>query len=397
MAGITGLGTTFNLPNYAGELIAITPADTPLLSAAGGVGGGKQTDSPGFEWQESDLREPDSRPRLEGADAPDPEARVRANVTNVVQIFHEAVATTYTKQAAVGQYATPGTAPYHSNSGEPNPVTNEHAWQVTQAIVQMARDVNYTFWHGRKHVPTSNAEPRRTGGLLEAATSTRVGTFVDGTTATDTITSATHGLDNGDRVVFTTIAATGLRYDRVYHVRDSATNTFKVAAAPGGTAITLGTGTVTFVEAVTPVTVDAINELLRSVFDHGGITETGFATLFVPSTQKVRITKAYATEYGKADPVAGVGRTIGGVSVEAIVTPFGTLNVAIERALAPDTVAVVSVEQLDPVFLSIPGKGVLFEEPLAKTGASDKTQIYGEIGLKWGNERAHGYIRGLAV
>ena len=35
MAGITGLGTTFNLPNYHGELFAVSPTDTPLLSEIG--------------------------------------------------------------------------------------------------------------------------------------------------------------------------------------------------------------------------------------------------------------------------------------------------------------------------------------------------------------------------
>ena len=49
------------------------------------------------------------------------------------------------------------------------------------------------------------------------------------------------------------------------------------------------------------------------------------------------------------------------------------------------------------MFLNIPGKGVLFEEELAKVGSSDRTQIYGEIGLKYGNEAAHGVIRGLAA
>ena len=91
MAGITGLGTTFNLPNYHGELIQLSPTDTPLLSLAGGIGGGKQTTSPAFEWQTEDLRDPESRPRLEGADAPTAESRVRANVENVVQIFHEEI------------------------------------------------------------------------------------------------------------------------------------------------------------------------------------------------------------------------------------------------------------------------------------------------------------------
>ena len=33
MPGITGMGTTFNLPNYHGQLFGLTPEDTPLLSA----------------------------------------------------------------------------------------------------------------------------------------------------------------------------------------------------------------------------------------------------------------------------------------------------------------------------------------------------------------------------
>ena len=28
MSGITGLGTTYNLPNYTGETISITPSET---------------------------------------------------------------------------------------------------------------------------------------------------------------------------------------------------------------------------------------------------------------------------------------------------------------------------------------------------------------------------------
>ena len=92
MAGITGLSTTFNLPNYHGELMALTPEETPLLSAAGGLnGGGKQATSTSFEWQDYDLRDPQIRTRLEGGDAPTAEARVRANHDNIVQIFHESV------------------------------------------------------------------------------------------------------------------------------------------------------------------------------------------------------------------------------------------------------------------------------------------------------------------
>ena len=403
MPGITGLGTTFNLPNYHGELFSLTPADTPLLSAAGGIGGGGQVDSTTFEWQTYDLRDAASRPRLEGAAAPTAEERVRANVSNVCQIFHEAVSTSYTKAAATGQYATVQAAPFQQNAGEPV-VINEHTWQVMNALKQIARDVNYVFWNGTKVVPTTNATARATQGLLGAMTSNaQVADSTNPLTAgasaaTDTIT-ATHNLVADDKVVFTDVgASTTIVPGRAYWVKSvSTTVSFKIAATKGGTAITVGTATVSFygMKAATLVTPDMIGGLLQSVFDNGGITEQGTATLFTSSGVKRSISKAYATAYSSTAGLMNDTRNVGGVSMDTIVTDFGTLNLTIDRQLPADALAVVSLEQVDPVFLSIPGKGVLFEEELAKTGASDNTQIYGEIGLKYGNQASHGVIRGL--
>lgn len=54
----------------------------------------------------------------------------------------------------------------------------------------------------------------------------------------DTITSATHGYADGSKVVFQSgYAPAGLTAGTTYFVRDSATNTFKVAATLGGSAI----------------------------------------------------------------------------------------------------------------------------------------------------------------
>jgi len=55
------------------------------------------------------------------------------------------------------------------------------------------------------------------------------------------------------------------------------------------------------------------------------------------------------------------------------------------------------VDDIDKEVSELKDKGVFFEEPLAKTGASERSQIYGEIGLKWGNERTHGVLEGLKV
>ena len=71
------------------------------------------------------------------------------------------------------------------------------------------------------------------------------------------------------------------------------------------------------------------------------------------------------------------------------------ISASLSRAL--DTIIVASLEDCAPAFLEIPGKGHFFAEPLAKTGASEKVQVYGEIGLRYGNEKKHGKLVDVAV
>ena len=40
---VSGLGTTWNLPNYAGELFTADTSKTPFLTMAGGLTGGMMT------------------------------------------------------------------------------------------------------------------------------------------------------------------------------------------------------------------------------------------------------------------------------------------------------------------------------------------------------------------
>ncbi|MGW6498554.1 SU10 major capsid protein [Nonomuraea angiospora] len=400
MAGITGLGTTFNLPNYTNELYALTPDDTPLLSAIGGLTGGGQTTSTEFEWQVFDLRDPSQRVKVEGATAPTAEERVRANVTNVVQIHQEKVAVSYTKQAATGQLASPQSAPFNHPGGGPNPIVSELDWQVQQALKSIALDVNWSFINGSYNKPTSNSTARQTKGLLAAITTNRIakGTTVTGaTTATDTVTSTAHGLVDGDKIVFTnTSTATGIVAGRAYFVDQQDVNSFKVSTSLGGTAITLGTATgLAYIKPwSTTLSGDHINDLLQMAYDNGGISEQTTATLLCNSIQKRAVTKAYASAYGQYTETS---RTVGGVNVTTVTTDFGVLNLMMDRHMPQDTLAVVSLEQLMPVFLNIPGKGVMFEEALAKTGAADEVQLYGEVGLKFGNERAHAVMNGLKL
>jgi hypothetical protein len=321
MAGIVELGTTFNLPNYIGELFAVTPTDTPFLSSIGGLTGGERTDHTLFQWQGFDLRDASTtRQRVEGANAPTGEARVRFNVTNVVEIHQEVVEISYTKQAASGQYHSTGSAhPGSVGISGVNPVTDEMSWQVQQHLVQIARDVEATFISGTFANPATNATARRTRGILEAITTNVV--------------------------------------------------------AAGGAALTK----------------QMVLDLLHSVWANGGISNTGTAALMCNGYQKMALTNIFITNSNYQQ----LSATIGGVAVDTIRTDFGTLNIMLNRHMPEDAIAVLSLEQCAPVFMEIPGKGFLFEEDLAKTGASERKQIYGEIGLKYGNEKTHGQISGL--
>ena len=317
MPGIVGQGTTYNLPNFVGELFAATPEDTPLLSAIGGLTGGESTGSTMFEWQGYDLRDAeDNRQRLEGANAPNGESRKRYNAFNVVEIHQEAVELSYTKQGATRQrnvdgmpVVQVGTTILHAD---------EMAWQIQQQLKQVSRDVEKTFITGTYNSPTDNTQPRRTRGLLEAIT-TNVKT------------------------------------------------TDKTAAN---------------------LDADTILDLMQMAWDNGGIQESETRTVIVNSTIKRALTRIFITDAKYQEQT----RNVGGVDLQTIETDFGKLNIMLDRYMPKDKLVVASLEQLAPCFLDIPGKGHFFAEPLAKTGASDKVQLYGEIGLKYGNERTHAVL-----
>lgn len=315
MAGITGMGTTYNLPNYVGELFGTSPEDTPFLSAIGGLTGGVSETATIFTWSTYDLRDADAgRQRKEGAPAPDAEERTRANGSNVLEIHQESVEVSYTKQGAKGLVAA--TQVLGSQA-----VQDELSWQLTQAFKQVARDVEKGFITGSYNLPTDNTTVRKTRGLLEAIT-------------TNVVTNST-------------------------------------AAA---------------------LTEDMVLDLMQEAWENGGIQESETRTVIVGAKQKRALTKIFIKDAGYKEAT----RNVGGVNLSTFETDFGTCNIMLDRYMPADTLAVVSLEECKPHFMEIPGKGHFFAEPLAKTGASDKVQLYGEIGLGYGNEAKHAKITGLS-
>lgn len=311
MAGITGQGTTFNLPNFVGELFLISPSDTPFLSAIGGLTGGKSVQAKLFEWEFYDLRAASaSRQGLEGANAPTPEERVRAYGHNQLEIHQEAVEVSYTKQAAIGQLSVAVLA-----QGS-NPVTDEMSFQVGASLKQIARDIELDFLTGTLAEPVDNQTVRATQGLLGAIV----------------------------------------------------TNVLDLAASD--------------------LTAAAVLDTMQKAWESGGLMEGETRTVITNATLK----RALTTLFIKDNNFRQMDRNVGGVNLTVLETDFGDLNIMLNRYMPKDAMIFASLEDCAPVFLLIPGKGFLFVEPLAKNGSADRMQIYGEVGLEYGNERKHAKI-----
>lgn len=318
MPQVTGIGTTWNLPNYAGELFTADPTQTPFLSMIGGLSGGKQTDN--FEFPTGVLYDlPDAtQPGIsEAASAKAPAAShiSRTQETNVVQIHQEVIDLTYAKQSNSGRLSGLNTAGQVANPGD------EKAWQIQQKLVKIARDVEYSFLNGTFAKASAADVANKTRGMIELTTS-EAGTSID---------------------------------------------------AESGA-----------------LSKDLLDELFLEMAQNGA--QWGNMVLFANAFQKQAITNLYA-DFFKAQ--MQMTMQIAGMNITQIECDFGKIGICYDPFMAADKILVADIAHIAPVFQPVPNKGNFFEEPLAKEGASDKIQIYGQIGLAHAPAFLHGSITGL--
>lgn len=325
MATVSGQGTTFNLPNYHGELFTVSPTETPFLSAIGGLGGAKTAHAIDFEWQTVDRRASTAgNAALEGAAAPAGAERARSNVKNCVEIHQSAIEISYSKMGAYSNYSGINVGPQWDDA-----MLNELALQTSAELESIGVDIEQSFLSGTYARPADNTAKRTTQGILGVAQTVSANPTTPGTPRA--------------------------------------------------------------------LTADIVNTHLQAMFTASAKLPQATTVFMCGPAQKVALNKAYA------DPTLGATlvavdrtRTVGGVNLETIVTPFGSFGVMLNRWMPAGEIAVVQLDVCYPVFLEIPGKGLLFTEPIAKTGSSQKFQIYGEIGLEYGPANAHGVIKDLA-
>jgi hypothetical protein len=164
MPNVTGQGTTWNLPNYAGDLFTADAINTPILTAIGGLTGGVQTDNFEFSTDSQYSMPAAGQPGItETASLTAPAATgfVRSQNTNVTQIFQEKVSISYEKLSNGGRLSGLNTA------GQKNNVPNEKDFQIARALEKIARDMEYTIINGTYQKSTAANVANKTRGLLE--------------------------------------------------------------------------------------------------------------------------------------------------------------------------------------------------------------------------------------
>jgi hypothetical protein len=319
MANTNAAATSWNCPNYTGELYLIGANQTPFLNMIGGLQGGRIRTVRDFQfplaqpWALESAAQPNIT-ETASLTAPTPWTYVRGQDVNTVQIFQRQVSISYVKMSVAGQITADATTKLVDGT-EPQPVQNELDFQINAHMRQIAVDVEYTFLNGTYSQATNAGVAALTRGIVTAATTSKVNA------AAATLTKA---------------------------LFDSLLRTMAAAGA----------------QFINPV-------------------------VFCNAFQKQKLSDIYG--YAPQD------RNVGGVNIKQIETDFAMLGVVWAPQMVTSVLLIADLNFCSPVFCPVPNKGVLFYEELARTGASEKGQIYGQIGLDYGPEEMHGQLYGLAT
>lgn len=152
--------------------------------------------------------------------------------------------------------------------------------------------------------------------------------------------------------------------------------------------IAAGTSVNTIAGAGATLTKAIMDSLLLEMFTNGAMFK--MPVIMCGGFQKQKISDIYG--YAPED------RNIGGVNIKQIETDFGNIGIMpAHRFMPAATLLLADLAVCAPVFQVVPDKGNLFYEPLAKTGAGEQGQLFGQIGLDHGPAFAHGTITNLAT
>lgn len=135
-----------------------------------------------------------------------------------------------------------------------------------------------------------------------------------------------------------------------------------------------------------------VNDLMQKIYD-----ANGDVTRLVLWLNPVQLNQLNGSAVENGLTIVPATRNENGINVTKLIMPFGEVSVALGQYIPDGTAYLLNFDVISPVEQLVPGKGNFFLEPLAKTGAGEKYQLFGQIGLDYGNEAYHGKITGLST
>lgn len=313
--------TSYDLPNYIGELFEKSEKPNAFLRLVGGMTGNvavvHSTEFPmGVDYSLTAASQPAI---LEGA-TPTATQTATTQSANVTQIFQEAVEFTYSRLGTTENISGVAIIPGGDSGPLVNPGTAE--FQTRLKVQQIAKDMNYTFMRGAYVKPSDNSTARKTRGVRTAVT----------------------------------------------------TNLFNNGAV------------------ARPLTVSVFDNAMRDMMDNGAFSMGDEVFALGDKTQIGALAALYSSDTRLPE-----SRSIVGVSVRTIHTQWCVVNLVYEPDLAAGELFITQPQFSRVTFLEIPQKGLIFQEPLSKAGATDKRQIYAQAGIDYRHEIFHGVIDDLAL
>ena len=330
-----------NINNFTGELFKITPHRTPLLSASGGLTGGKAINSTYFQFQTVDNAVVSSvTPGSEGG-TPNFNGRSRSAVQGVLEIFHEAVQITFTAQAAYGEIVPFDLASSYKNSIDKlalegtNPVNDEMAAQLELVLELVAKKAEFQAFNGAFSDGTSSDRQMR--GLDE------------------------HCSLSGGNIYFNDANGDGSGLDQKIHW-------------------------------------DTVAGAMKKLYDAGAPLRE--PVLFISPQMLLDLNKELVNPTVSGALTGGIlprDRNVGGVDIDTIVTPFGAMGLALSDYLPSNKAFIVDMAFVTPVFLNVPGKGTVFIRDLDQgDNARMGKAVYMEMGYDFGPPQYHCEIADIA-
>ena len=130
-----------------------------------------------------------------------------------------------------------------------------------------------------------------------------------------------------------------------------------------------------------PLTYWKVAEGLKCISDQGGRTDR--IILGVNATTLLQLTYDASKNNMTVVPLS---REENGLAIDTVVTPLGRIGLVLMNSLPNGVALLFDPEVISPVFQEVPGKGNFFLEQLAKVGAGDSYQLFGQAGLDHGPE-----------